>query len=48
MYLLPARGSAQTEAVQDKQEWLLSSMVLKSMVKTVDQLISAQHIPYLN
>lgn len=48
MYLLSARGSAQTEAVLKKQGWLLSSMVLKSTVKTVDQLITAQHIPYLN
>jgi hypothetical protein len=48
MYLLPAKGLAQTEAVLDKQGWLLSSMVLKSMVKTADQVINAQHIPYLN
>jgi len=32
MYLFPARGSAQTEAVLDEQGCLLSSMVLKSMV----------------
>jgi len=45
MYLLPAKDLAQTEAVLDKQGWLLSSMVLKSMVKTLDQVINDNTFP---